>query len=346
MKKIYLAILAAALMSTGCSNAYRNMQTPDDVYYSPGQPRPSAANAIRSSGSGSPGANQQQYAASSNSGDYVTYNDGTGSYYSGQAAERFNMFDNPASFYSYNYYFSNPWAYSYLNPYGSSMWDLGGYYSPFSSFYPSYSFSFGYGFPLTSYWDNPFLYGYPGMGYGYGGYYPGYYDPYYSSGFYGKYSTYYPNPRPSTSWGPRRSYNSQAAMESTGGAYLPSGSSGTAPRRVFNSSGVGNPAAPSYRTYAPGRIFNLRRRERTVSFPNARTGNQRSYRSVRVFDRSNMIDYRQRNFNYDNNTFQNQQPQFQPRTFQSSPSYQDNSGGYNSGSSSQAPVRTFHAGGR
>jgi hypothetical protein len=343
MKTYSIALLIAALAVVGgCSTAYQSGQTPDAVYYSPDP----------GVGPAAPNDNQTiaAQADSDDDGQYVTYDDGTQSAgyaddQDGYYARRINMFDNPGSLYAFNNYslglgyspymglgYSslgwNPFMWSY--PSLSLGWTLGspwgGWYRPMYAYgaYSPYSLGF-----MNGYYAGHGYYGYGGYGYGYG----------YGYGE-GKYINR--NPRPSISYGPRRSVSSQAGAVSR--PTTSTDGSVNSPRRVFRS---GNTGGTTGGDSHPRRVFKSNPSEHPVNVnPSTRTVEKQS--RVRIFNRSTVTD-RNESSNSDRNyrpteTRRSVQPQrrFQNNTrMQSAPSYNSNSG-----SSQSAPARSFSPRGR
>lgn len=147
MKKnlVYVAFLVALL--TSCSSAYRTSQTPDDVYYSPGQ--------------------QQIYADNYNYGQdqYESYTNSNDDYYLRMKArdyERWSALDDYDYWYDSRYYSNNfysPWTPSYslgLGYYGMGY----GYYNPyaFNSYWYSPWQSWYYPYYTVVYYKNPTVY--------------------------------------------------------------------------------------------------------------------------------------------------------------------------------------------
>ena len=242
-----LAIVAAG---TACNPTYQagSAGNTDDVYYTPGDDARQAASApAPAQQAPSQGTRQDNYDRTNASGENGTVNnddyyspssttrtsDGSGNtyitnnyynsddYYDYAYSARLRRFYTPV--YGYGYYdpfYTNSYWYDY-NPvsWGVSIY-LGYnwwapsyfYYSPFA--YPSWGFSFGWGYPSYG-WGYPYYgygypypyygYGYPGYGYGYPGHCYGYgygcgygYNPcYYNS--YDHYNNIYYGPRGSVS---------------------------------------------------------------------------------------------------------------------------------------------------
>ncbi|MEO6819681.1 MAG: hypothetical protein ABI266_04765 [Ginsengibacter sp.] len=195
MKTKYILLFGLIVILGSCSSTYRSGQTPDDVYYSPGNDQ------------------QDSYATTDGDGeDSYYYDDNDGSYYSADQESRdirrgindrryrssisFNIGFGLGGYNSFGY---NPYGYNpFYNPYG--------YYSPFG--YNSYN-PFGHGF------NDPFYSGF-------GSYYP-YYGGYFGGGYYGGglnhgyFPSYgYLNSNPNR--GPRRydvgSYNNNSGIRS------------------------------------------------------------------------------------------------------------------------------------
>ena len=237
MKTYYTLSLAALLALASCGTAYQTGQTPDAVYFSPGEEaQPAAASDQYTDDQ----YYDDQYAVAEDSdeGNYVVYQDGDydedydyanggDGYYS----RRIQMFDQPGSLYSYNYYnLGSPWYTPYYG--GSYLWNrfaysgFGWYSNPWM-WSPGLHFGLGWGSPYAfggwySSWYNPW--------YSYG-YYPGYYSGW---GWGGKYG--YTNPRPAVSYQPRRSFGSPASQTTRRAVSNGSTSTTERPRRVFSSS--------------------------------------------------------------------------------------------------------------
>jgi len=288
MKPFMIYLTAFALLSGGCATSYQVGQTPDDVYYSPGQPAPSARqnNQVVQDNNGYAEVANSDETVGAGDNAYVTYDDGgTGGYDYSAYTDQSNLFSSPASLYSYNYYSSpyyDPFAYNFYGPsWGISpyySWGIspyysygyGGYYSPFSSwYYPSFSLSIGWGIPWAyTGWGLGSYYGY-----GWGNpYWSGYYNGYYN----GKYAYY--TPRPAATIAPRRSFSSPA----TAAGRVVNTPATNAPRRVFRSTGVAtdnngriNANVRSSTDNANGarRVFRPSADERPVNINNERSNN-------------------------------------------------------------------------
>lgn len=162
--KYSLLSIVSALILFGCSSSYRSMQTPDDVYYSPG-------------------VSDDGYVSVRSSNDADRYSSRNDAIEDMQIRRGIN---NPLyrSSLSFGLGFGTPYSnFGYASP----------FFSPFSYYSPAFGYSglfsspyyFGYGY-------NPYF----GFNYGYDKYIPGYYynsyNPYNSWGGYGNY--YYNNP--------------------------------------------------------------------------------------------------------------------------------------------------------
>ena len=152
MKTKYLLLVGVVVVLASCSTAYRNGQTPDDVYYSPA---PAA----------------ESYVIRGNKDDRNTYRDGSDLRYTEERelrrAIRDPRYRSSVSF-SMGYGGYSPFGYDpFYNPYGYNSFGYNSFgYNPYygKGFYDP----FGYN-PYYSY--NPY---YPSFGYNpiYGGYYP------------------------------------------------------------------------------------------------------------------------------------------------------------------------------
>ncbi|MCO6498491.1 MAG: hypothetical protein J5I50_12610 [Chitinophagaceae bacterium] len=164
MKPIYALLIMASFMLVGCSAAYRTMQTPDDVYYSPG---------ISDDDDG--------YVTFSSPSDEDRYS------YRNDFLEDMEIrrgIRNPLyrSSFSLGLNFGSPF-YGFGNPFYSPLYSS--FYSPFRPhFYSPFSYFYT---PMFGSYYNPFdpfgSFGYSGYTYGSFGHsiygYPGYYTPIY-----------------------------------------------------------------------------------------------------------------------------------------------------------------------
>ncbi|PUZ22561.1 hypothetical protein GA0116948_109160 [Chitinophaga costaii] len=173
MKLLLYSVVAATLVLSSCSSAYKSTQTPDDVYNSP-----SATTTSRNTDNGSTNT------TADDGSNYVTYDDG--SQYDSDYGRRMNMFSGS--------YVSGNYSDYYYAPVGISAY----YGSPYYSYYPYSGFGWGLGFGLGFGYSSfyyPWYSPYYGYGYGYG--YPYYYGGggYYHGGYYGgSHGGYYSNP--------------------------------------------------------------------------------------------------------------------------------------------------------
>ena len=169
MKTKYLLLVGMVVVLASCSSAYRNGQTPDDVYYSP----------VPAS---------ESYVVKKNSKDRNTYRDNSDGYSYTQEREirqgiqnaryrygvsssmgfsNYNFYGyNPFSFspnpYAFKTYGYNPWGYSsfgYNTYYGNGFNNSFGYYPyhGFNPYYASYGYNLGYGkyYPPANYYPMP-----------------------------------------------------------------------------------------------------------------------------------------------------------------------------------------------
>jgi hypothetical protein len=158
MKRHILYLIGVVMVFASCSTAYKNTQTPDDMYYSPS----------------TEAGNAKQVAVSDDRYEqYMSTNDDQ---YLRMRVQNRNMW---SSIDDYSYWYDSRYDFGY----GCSMSRS----SMFYSFNPYYmrpwtsSFAFGYGYPYSGMGFYPFYsYGgfYSGFGYGYGyGFGGGWYSP-------------------------------------------------------------------------------------------------------------------------------------------------------------------------
>ncbi len=153
-------------MLGSCSSAYRQTQTPDDVYFSPGKTQEYAeVQKDRRS---------DRYDRYDEYDDYTSSNEDRYLRMKIQNRYRWNGLDNYDYWYSPSYAYNNYYGFNSFNPYTFNSWGMNFYYSPFTSiqpyswfnaYYPSYGMGYGY----TPYYGS--YYGH-GAGYGYYGYTP------------------------------------------------------------------------------------------------------------------------------------------------------------------------------
>ena len=136
-KKLFF-IIAVAFLFTGCATTYRAGQTPDDVYYSPGNNQQSDDNYIN------PEEDNYLRMKVQNNNRWGTLDDFDYWYDSRYYGNHFYAFNNPYSFHNpYNYWgssFYSPYSYWFsfgYSPWGFSPWGWGyspwGYYSPYTT---------------------------------------------------------------------------------------------------------------------------------------------------------------------------------------------------------------------
>lgn len=276
MKTYSIILSIAAVLALGsCSSAYRSAQTPDAVYYSPGEDNGSAQSDNQSTavnqGDNADGGNYVVYDDNDNNGSFQN-DDYYGNDYAGLYSSNSYYMDYPYMGLGYN----SLWNYSYGFPSISIglNWGLplGRWYRPYYAYSPFYS-PFSHGMFYNPY--NPW--------YAYGGgypYYPGYYGHAGFGGGYWKYCNL--TPRPAISWGPRRVVSSNAAYRQSNTSQ--SGVT-TSPRRVFTTQGNTGSVNTGNNTNSPRRVFKAKPGEQPVNVSNGRTvETQRTER--RVFRRS------------------------------------------------------------
>lgn len=183
MKLLLYSAVAATLVLSSCSSAYKAAQTPDDVYNSPSSSSRVATSRNADNGSTTTTADD--------GGTYVTYDDG--SQYDSDYGRRMNMFSGSYVSGAYSDYYSAPVG---MGAYYGSPWYS---YYPYSGFGLSYGMGYGWGLgfglsyglgfgysPFYSPFYSPYAYGY--------GYYPYYGGGYYHGGYYGGgHGSYYSN---------------------------------------------------------------------------------------------------------------------------------------------------------
>ncbi len=153
MKTKYLLLVGMVVVLASCSSAYRNGQTPDDVYYSP----------VPAS---------ESYVVKNNSKDRNSYRNNNSDEYSySQEREIRQAIQNPRyrnsvsvsmGYGGYNSYGYNPYGFNSFgyNPYyGNGFNNSFGYnpYYNYNPYYPSYGYNPGYGkyYPSTNYYPVP-----------------------------------------------------------------------------------------------------------------------------------------------------------------------------------------------
>ncbi|MBS1597948.1 MAG: hypothetical protein JST75_06965 [Bacteroidetes bacterium] len=231
MKRILLPIFFAVFVLASCST-YKNSQTPDDVYYSPGV----------SNVDGS------QVASNSNNNDYYSTQNDQYVHMRVQNPDKWSYFDD----YNSDYYGAySPMGYGgynpYFSPYYGSSFSLGFGYMPWVGF--------GYWGPM-SYWNSYYSWN-------------SFYNPYYggvivvnpklsSSTDYTHLRTFNPSSYTNTGY-----YNRKAARGTTSNGFqnysysqtirsnYSSGNNGSYSRPVYNRPTTNNNYAQPNRTYSP-----------------------------------------------------------------------------------------------
>ncbi|WP_343302818.1 hypothetical protein AAHN97_14825 [Chitinophaga niabensis] len=292
MKPMIYSAIAALLVLSSCSTAYKTAQTPDDVYYSPGRAKVYANNTARSTQQQASNADEETY---NDNGDdnYVTYQDEDEERY--DYARRIDRFSRGYNGYYWDGYYADPF-------YGGPNIYMNNFYG-----YPSWgnSFSIGLGWGYNPYrWNNWYGNGWYGGGFGHPWYNSWYGSSWYGGGWYGNgwYGGGYPGggwhggggyyyTRPANSWGPRGSSSSRVFNSNNYNSSNPRPViRGSAPVRTFDRSGgtVVNPGNPNGgRGSAPRRTFDRAPSERPVTNPDSRPSRQAPSRN---FDRSNSND--------------------------------------------------------
>lgn len=138
MYKNLLFILVATFLFTGCATTYRAGQTPDDVYYSPGNDQQNDDNYIN------PEDDNYLRMKVQNNNRWGSLDDFDYWYDSRYYCNNFYAFNNPYSFHNpYSYWgtsFYSPYSYWFsfgYSPWGFSPWGWGyspwGFYSPYTT---------------------------------------------------------------------------------------------------------------------------------------------------------------------------------------------------------------------
>ena len=159
--------LIAIIIFASCSSAYRQTQTPDDVYYSPAKEMNYAKNTDNKD-------NKKESYSRNNEGeydDYISANEDNYLRMKIQDRSRWSSIDDYNYWYSPNYAYNNYYGFNSFNPYTLNSWGLNYYYSPFASiqpsgwfnnYYPSYGFGYGYSPSYGGYYGHNYGYGYYG----------------------------------------------------------------------------------------------------------------------------------------------------------------------------------------
>ena len=161
MKSRILSVFALAILLASCSSAYRQAQTPDDVYYSPAKEKE------RTYASANDNRQTDNYARRNNSGyeDYTSSSEDDYLRMKIQDRYRWSALDDYDYWYSPSYAFNNYYGYNSFNPFLSNSWGLSFYYSPFTSIQPygwfsSYYPTYGYYTPYSGYYGHGYGYSY------------------------------------------------------------------------------------------------------------------------------------------------------------------------------------------
>ena len=158
MKTNILTTIAFTILLASCSTAYKQGQTPDDVYYSPAKEKTLAKADNNRNNDRYAGRNNDDYQ------DNITSSEDQYLRMKIQNRYRWNTIDDYDYWSSPSYAFSNYYGYNSFNPLAFNSWGMNYYYSPFASiqpygwfnsYYPTYGYYGGYS-------------GYYGHGYGYG----------------------------------------------------------------------------------------------------------------------------------------------------------------------------------
>src|SRR3954465_1606783 len=161
MKSRILSVFALAILLASCSSAYRQAQTPDDVYYSPAKEK------ARTYASANDNRQTESYAHRDNSGyeDYTSSSEDAYLRMKIQDRYRWSALDDYDYWYSPSYAFNNYYGYNSFNPFLSNSWGLSFYYSPFASIQPygwfsSYYPTYGFYTPYSGYYGHGYGYNY------------------------------------------------------------------------------------------------------------------------------------------------------------------------------------------
>src|SRR3954471_3876799 len=161
MKSRILSVFALAILLASCSSAYRQAQTPDDVYYSPAKVKE------KTYASANDKSQSDNYAHRNNSNyeDYTSSNEDAYLRMKIQDRYRWSALDDYDYWYSPSYAFNNYYGYNSFNPFLSNSWCLSFYYSPFAAIQPygwfsSYYPTYGYYAPYSGYYGHSYGYGY------------------------------------------------------------------------------------------------------------------------------------------------------------------------------------------
>jgi len=161
MKRRLLSVFALAILFASCSSAYRQAQTPDDVYFSPAKEKERTYASANDS-------KQTDNYASRNKNNYDDYTSSSEDDYLRMKIQnryRWGSLDDYDYWYSPSYAFNNYYGYNSFNPFLANSWGLSFYYSPFTSIQPygwfnSYYPTYGYYMPYSGYYGHGYGYNY------------------------------------------------------------------------------------------------------------------------------------------------------------------------------------------
>lgn len=162
MKSRILSVFALAILLASCSSAYRQAQTPDDVYFSPAKEKEKAYASANDQGQ------SENYARHHNNSSYEDYTSSSEDAYLHMKIQdryRWSALDDYDYWYSPSYAFNNYYGYNNFNPFLSNSWGLSFYYSPFASIQPygwfsSYYPTYGFYTPYSGYYGHGYGYNY------------------------------------------------------------------------------------------------------------------------------------------------------------------------------------------
>jgi hypothetical protein len=119
MKSRIFSVFALAIVLASCSSAYRQAQTPDDVYYSPAKEKE------RTYASANDNRRQDNHARRNNNSDYEDYTSSSDDRYLRmkiQNRSRWGALDDYDYWYSPSYAFNNFYGYNSFNPFMFNNW--------------------------------------------------------------------------------------------------------------------------------------------------------------------------------------------------------------------------------
>src|SRR4051794_16806071 len=161
MKSRIFSVFAVAILLASCSSAYRQAQTPDDVYYSPAKEKEKTYASVNDK-------SQSDNYAHRNNSNYEDYTSSSEDAYLRMKIQdryRWSALDDYDYWYSPNYAFNNYYGYNSFNPFLFNSWGLSFYYSPFASIQPygwfnSYYPTYGFYTPYSGYYGHNYGYSY------------------------------------------------------------------------------------------------------------------------------------------------------------------------------------------